>query len=255
MMTEFFVALSAIVFICVNARAETPPTSLRLRAQQEIKTEGRVQKKPSTAQVSGDSGMLSLKDPMPEIRGRRWDYYLRFDAQSFQARGRANNDLTSSDFVLNETNASVMPGLGFGIDLALGDLRAFDVHFGVGGRVAYTSVHGTARFSTGFVESDVRLNSTRVSVHPTLGLRLKRWPWLWLTGGWEYGSLNYTQTSGNKLAVFSDTVAFTGYTAGIDVRCGERWTLLAEYARRALTRPSRLDLQADNWQFGARIFW
>lgn len=238
------------------ATTSTPvPTDLRERAVQEIQQQGQRAKRSTDAQVANGTGMLSLEDPMPKARGRSWDYFLRFALQAYSPSGVAGNDLSSSRFTLDPTPPALMPALTIGFRSGLIKRDSWSLAWGLGGRIAYTFEKGHACFSTGFCEKETQLNTLMTSGIPELVLTFTRFNKWSFNAGAEFGALNYSQTSGNKLAAFSAQSPYAGYTAGIEYALAKSWSALFSYTHRELTKTTDLGIQADNYELGARLTW
>jgi hypothetical protein len=233
----------------------TAPIDLRERAVQEIQQQGRHANRSTDAQVADGTGMLSLEDPMPKARGRSWDYFIRFALQVYSPGGIAGNDLSNSRFSLDSTPPALMPALTVGFRNGLIKRDSWSLAWGLGGRIAYTSEKGHACFSTGFCEKETQLNTLMTSGIPELVLkfaRLNKWS---LNAGPELGTLNYSQTSGNKFAAFSAQSPYLGYTAGAEYAFAKSWSALFSYTHRELTKSTDLKIQADNYELGTRLTW
>lgn len=241
----------------VNAESTTAkvPVDLREQALLEIKREGKRSKTSTSAQVEGGTGMLSLEDPMPKARNRSWDYFLRFTLQVYSPSGRAGNDLTTSTFNMDPTPPALMPALTAGLRGNLVRQTTWNLGWGLGGRIGYTTEKGHACFTTGFCEKETQLNTLMTAGVPELVLRFNRFSRWSLTTGAEIGNLNYTQSSGNKFANFSASSPYVGYTAGIDYSFSKNWSALVAYTHRELTKNSRIGIQADNYELGTRLTW
>ncbi len=254
-LTRWSVLGLALSLTAYAAEPVAPNEDLRSRALQEIQQPGKYQKRSTDAQVADSTGMLSLKDPMPEVRGRSWDYFVRMSLQTFQPRGNAGNDLTSSRFDLGDTALTLMPALTLGFHAGLVQQNSWSLGWGLGGRIAYASEKGDSCFDTGFCEPEARLNSLMLSALPELTLRFTRFNKWALNAGAELGSINYTQTSGNKLAAFSEQAPFAGWNTGIEYSFNTRWSALFAYSNRMLTKRSQIGLQSDNYELGTRLSW
>lgn len=248
-----------VIGLCLHtsAFAESTKASVDLRDQalQEIKREGKRSTRSTDAQVAGDTGMLSLADPMPKARNRSWDYFLRLSLQVYSPSGTAGNDLTNSRFNMDPTPPALMPALSAGLRGNLLNRDSWNLGWGLGGRIAYTTEKGHACFTTGFCEKESQLNTLMTAGVPELVLRINRFSSWSLTAGAEIGNLNYTQSSGNKFANFSASSPYVGYTAGLDYSINKNWSALVAYTRRDLTKESRIGIQADNYELGTRLTW
>lgn len=247
----FSVLLAGFMASAQSVKVQIPLSDL---ARTEIQQTGQIKAAPSNAQVA--SGVLSLKDPRPEIRGRSWNYFLALDLQSFQPKGHASNDLSNANFNLDDNHATVMPSFGLGFRSPLLTRETWQVSWGLMARLGYSSQRTSAKYANGFVERDAQLTSTMLSAGPQLGWSLERLRWLTLDTGFEWGNLNYTQASSNPLATFNRHSPYTGWNTGLEFELKENWTLMTSYWQRQLTgKASRLALQADNFELGTRILW
>jgi opacity protein-like surface antigen len=229
---------------------------LKSRALSEIQQPGKIKNAPSDVQLSG-TGMLSLKDPRPEIVGRKWDYFLGLSAQRFEPQGAASNDLTASSFELGNAGQTVMPALALGFRAPLySQDQSWQLNWGLGAKVGYASQSTTATFTTGYKHSDVRLTSTLISANPQLSFTALRAKWLTAIAGYEWGNLTYTQSSSDELANFSVHSAYTGWNLGLDFNLTSNWAITTMYTQRRLTsKQDLLALQQDNYELGTRILW
>lgn len=243
----------ALLILSCHAPGFAAEPTLRARAESEIRQSGQTKSHSSDAQLS--SSMLRLEDPMPNVRGRTWDYYLKLSVQSFTPSGTGGNDLTNERFSLTEAGSSVMPGLGFGLQADVLKPTTFRLALGLGARLAFSTKKSSAQFSTGFRETDVTLNSTLYSVNPMISLRLARLESLRLNLLGEVGSVNYTQTSTNKLAAFSEHANFYGTGAGLEYLFSSNWSVLIDYLHRQVAGNSPVGLEADNFELGTRVTW
>ncbi len=231
---------------------DLPP--LTERAREEIRQPGRIKATPNDVQVS--QSMLSLEDPLREVRQRLWDYKLGLGLQMFRPSGTVRNDFTSSDFNLSDNGSTVLPALIFGAQGKLLEQPRWQMDWGLSGRVGYISQKAKARFDSGFVESNVRLNTFMLGVGPQLNFVMNRVPWLTTVVGAEVGRLTYTQVSSNDLANLSKRANYQAWLAGFDFRLNPTWSLYTRYSNRQLSSaPDQMQVQANNWEAGTQIVW
>jgi hypothetical protein len=257
-MTGRLAILAVHIFFYCGSLAAAPKvaegdSNLLDTARTEIQQAGKASTTSTNAQVTG--GMLSLKDPLPPLHTRSWDYFLRVAVQSFRPQGSGSNDLASQRFNLGEVDSTVLPSLALGFELPLWSETEWHLRWGAEGRGAYTTEKGYARFNTGYVESDAHLNTTVLSVDPYLRFGLARWSRWSVLPGMEFGSVTYTQSSNNKLATFSERSSYVGYDLGLEFALTKSAGLAFNYARRttAATAPARLP--NDNYELGTRFSW
>jgi hypothetical protein len=231
------------------------PIDLRDRALQEIQQQGKHSNRSTDAQVANGTGMLSLEDPMPKARGRSWDYFIRFALQVYSPAGVAGNDLSHSRFSLDSIPPAIMPALTVGFRSNLIKSDAWSLAWGLGGRLAYTSEKSHACFTTGFCEKEAQLNTLMTSGIPELILKFARFNKWSFNAGPELGTLNYSQTSGNKFAAFSAQSPYIGYTAGAEYAFAKSRSALFSYTHRELTKSTDLGIQANNYELGTRLTW
>jgi hypothetical protein len=236
-----------------NKENFNPPVqevSLREQALNENKNSGLNQKKASEVQM--ESGVLTLKDPRPEVQTRSWNYFVGFTAQQFQPEGKGTNDFSSFD--LGENGSTLMPGIEFG---ALSkDFGSEDVLWNAGVRLkgSFSSQAATAVLPSGYVIDDARLNTTLLSVGPTVSVRWVRYNWLSFVFTPEFGTMNYTQTSSTDYGKFSKQSGYKSLAYALDFRVSEKWSVFTEYAQRELN-DNQLALQKDNFELGTKVTW
>lgn len=228
--------------------------SLADRAKQEIQQTGQVKSKSTDVVVS--ETMLSLEDPRPNLQAQKFIYHIGLTAQSFHPKGIMGNELTGARFDLSENGGAVLPSFEAGFSHDLLGRQSWSTQWGINARFAYTSQKAEARFETGFVENDVRLNTMLWGAGPTLSMTHHRVPWLKPVLGLEWGRLTYTQVSGNELASVSRRGAYSAWSGGLEFRLNRTWNLLTRYTQRQLSRATDdIQLQTDNFELGTRIIW
>ena len=245
--------LLASLLLSSAAMAETSSLSLKQQAMAENKIDGQAQKTASDAQVA--PGMLSLKDPRPEVMTRTWVYFAGFTAENFQPRGTVATDEVGN-FNLGNNGSTFMPGLTVGFltpEMTTGPL-AWKV--GVRGNGAFSSQGVSLTYPNGYHVSDARLNTMLLGVGPTMSLSWTRYNWLAFTFTPQYGSVNYTQTSSNDFARFSKQSSYLGLNFGLDFQVAKKWSVFTEYQNRNM-RDSNQDiaLQKDNFELGTKVTW
>lgn len=250
-MTQKIVLLT-LLFSPLLASAKEALPSLREVALQESKAIGIKQASATDAQVSG---MLSLKDPRPEILTRRFKYMVGFYAQNFQAQGEVDTDLEQS-FNLAKNSSTFMPGIEIGLLSA--EMMTGPVFWSLGlkGRGSYSSQATGAQLSSGFQVDDARLNTTMLSLGPLVKAGWGRLPWLSFALMPQWGTVNFTQTSANDFAQFSKHSRYEALNYGLHLQVNPTWTLFAEWSERHLVDHSeKLALQKNNFELGAQLAW
>lgn len=232
--------------------APTPELSLREKALAEAKAEGLQERAvASDAQVSG---MLTLKDPRPEVVTRPWNYFAAFTAQMFQAEGTATKE-GSGTFDLGKNERTVMPGLELGVMSIPWQTKAVLWKFGLRAKAGFASQGTDIALDSGYAIDDARLNTTMFSGGPVVALSSERLQWLSLTFSPQYGTLSYTQTSSNDFAAFSKSAAFNSMSYGLDFAVSKKWSLFTEWSQRNLNDSSEIALQKDGFELGTKITW
>lgn len=227
---------------------------LKAKALKELREPGRIVT-PKNDEDSRANGVLSLKDPQPQVATRRWNFVATFSLQQFQAHGQATNDLTNTVFDVGSAGPTIMPTLGFSARHLLFEEESWNLKFGLGAQAAYSSQKTTASFSTGYSE-DARLNSLMFAALPTLTLQLPRLPRFLFDIGLEYGSVNITQASSNALANYSVDSPYIAWDIGVDFLLMDQWTIFLMYSNRELTGSNeKIVLQRDNYELGTRWIW
>lgn len=240
------------------AQAASPDSSSRMsltdQAHSEIQQPGKIKTKPSDVEVS--ETMLSLKDPVPEVRSRTGQFGLGLTFQSFQPRGVVGNEFTNSEFDLGKNGSTVLPTVQFSYEHQLIARTNWSTDLGLAAKVAYMSQKAKAQFESGFVEKDVRLNTMIWGFGPQLGFTLTRWSWLHPILGASWGKLTYTQTSSNELANVSRSAAYFDMTAGLEFHISRTWNILARYTHAQISSPRKdINIQPDNYALGTKLVW
>ncbi|MEK2644571.1 hypothetical protein [Bdellovibrio sp. BCCA] len=229
-----------------------PELSLKEKALAESKIDERQEKAAaSDAQVSG---MLTLKDPRPEVVTRPWKYFAAFSGQMFQAEGTATKQ-GSGTFDLSKNDSTVMPSLELGVMSVPFQTKAVLWKFGVRGKAGFASQSVDATLASGYKIDDARLNTTMFSVGPMIAVSWERLAWLSFTLSPQYGTLSYTQTSSDDFAAFSKSAGFHAMGYGLDFAISNKWSLFTEWSQRNLNDSSEIALQKDNFELGTKVTW
>lgn len=242
--------VSPVVF-AASSTTSVPALSLREKALAESKIEGLAKASATDAQVSG---MLTLKDPRPEVVTRPWNYFAALTGQSFQAQGRAQKPGTG-EFDLAKNDATLMPGLALGVISRPLVTGAVAWKVGLQAKAGFASQGTSVTLDSGFKIDDARLNSTLFSAGPSLSLQWQRLSWLSFTLSPQYGSLIYTQTSANEFATFSKQAGFEAMSYGLEFAVNNRWSLFTDWSQRQLKDSSEIALQKDNFEIGTMVTW
>lgn len=246
--------LSSILFssTLLAAPAQTPTViSLKQKALAEAKVNGMAKTTATDAQIPG---MLTLKDPRPEVVTRPWSYFVAFSGQNFQAQGVAQKP-GSSAFDLNKNSSTFMPGLEVGVLSHPLQTKSLLWKIGLRAKAGLASQSTDVTLGSGFRIEDARLNSTLLSAGGLFTVQWERLNWLALTFSPQVGSLNYTQTSSNDFATFSKQAGFESIGYGFDFTLNKRWSLFTEWTQKSLKDNSEIALQKDNFELGTRITW
>lgn len=240
------------VLITVSTSVTHAAPSLKEQAQAEAKVTGKIQNSATDAQVSG---MLTLKDPRPDIITRSWKYFASLSVQTFQPQGLVELE-NASTFDLGKNDQTVMPGLELGVLSPQFSGKKVLWQFGIRGKASIASQASQVKFSSGYDVDDARLNTTLLSVGPTVNLTWEKLPWLALTLSPQWGTLNYTQTSANDFAHFSKYAGYESLNYGFDFKVGRKWSLFTEWSQRSLKDSSnKIALQKDNFELGTKVTW
>lgn len=242
-----------IFSLSCGAFAQTSSVSLREQATNEMKVESQNQKTASDAQVS--SGMLSLKDPRPEVVTRSWKYFAGFTAENFQPRGKVSTE-SVGDFNLGNNSSTFMPGLVAGF--LTSDIKTGPIAWKLGlrGNAAFSSQGTSLTFQNGYRVDDARLNSTLLAVGPMATLQWEKLQWLSLTFVPQYGTVNYTQTSSNEFARFSKQTGYSALNFGLDFQFAKQWSIFTEYSQRNMRdEHQEIALEKDNFELGTKVTW
>lgn len=238
-----------------NTETTSTPTELSLKQMALAETapvEGQqTQTSATDAQVSG---MLTLKDPRPEVVTRSWTYFAGLTAQTFQAEGRVSKE-GSGIFNLAESNQSIMPGLELGFMTRAFQTQALLWKFGLRGKAALSTQAYNVILASGYKIDDARLNTTLFSGGPLVSLQWGRFQWLAFTFSPQFGTVNYTQTSSNDFAKFSKQAGFEAFSYGLDFAVGKSWSVFTEWSQRTLKDNTEIALQKDNFELGTKVTW
>lgn len=251
LLTSFAEAAPAKKSSAKKTKAPAPEVSLREQAVTESKNLG--PQKNQASEVQMESGVLALRDPRPMVTTRQWNYFVGVSAQQFQPQGTVASELNSFD--LGKNGQTLMPAVEVGI--LSKDLRTQAIlwNLGVQFKGAFSSQTVEATYQSGAVIDDTRLNSTLLSVGPSVAVRWEGYAWLSLIFTPEFGSLTYTQTSSSQYGKFSKGAGYQALTTGLDFRVGEKWSLFTNYSQRELTGQNQLALQKDNFELGTKVTW
>lgn len=257
--SSLFVSLSLISAVgwaktssksALSEKAVAPP-SVREAALAETKASGVASKSATDATTTG---MLTLKDPKPEIMGRPWKYFAGFTAQQFQPKGTVTTE-TAGTFDLSKNDQTFMPGLTMGVMTPEWDVKNILISGGlrVDGSMATQSTSVT--LAGGTVVDDARLNTTMFGGGPVLTLRHAKLSWLGLTFSSLWGNLNYTQSSSNDFAHFSKQAPYTAMNYGLDFRLTKKWSVFTEWSQRELSGQQEIALEKDSFELGTKVSW
>lgn len=225
--------------------------SLKQQAVAEAKFEGLEKATATDAQVQG---MLTLKDPRPEIITRSWKYSAALSVQSFQPEGFASKE-GSGTFDLGQNGSTAMPGLELGVLSPAFSTKQVLWKVGLRAKGSLASQETSVTLDSGYEINDARLNTTLFSGGPVLNVSWDRLSWLSLNVSPQIGSLSYTQTSSNDFATFSKTGSFNSMTYGLDFLIGSKWSVFTEWTQRSLKDSSEIALQKDNFELGTKVTW
>jgi len=235
-----------------TAKMPAPELSLREKALAETVVSEKSEKNAaSDAQVSG---MLTLKDPRPEVITRSWKYFVGFTAQSFQAEGLASKE-GSGTFDLGKNDSTFMPGVELGFITSPWQTKAVLWKVGLRAKAGFASQSTDVVLDSGYKIDDARLNTTIFSGGPILAVQWERWRWLSLTLSPQLGSVIYAQTSSNEFASFSKQAGFNSMSYGLDFAFSEKWSLFTEWSQRTMRDSTEIALQKDSFELGTKITW
>ncbi|XGC81649.1 hypothetical protein ACES2L_04035 [Bdellovibrio bacteriovorus] len=248
-----WILISAAILSCSFSFAApaVSEVSLRQKALAESSIQGKSVQTATDAQVAG---MLTLKDPRPEIITRRWNYFAGFSAQQFQPSGIAQKDGVGS-FDLAKNGETTMPGFEFGALTPYYGMKQLNWKAGIRAKASIASQDTDVTLSSGFKINDARLNTSLISVGPLVQLQWARISWLAFTLSPQFGTLNYTQASANDYATFSKIAGYESMAYGLDFSVGKNWSLFTEWSQRQLKDTSEIALQKDNFELGTKITW
>lgn len=237
--------------LCYASPSPESKLSLKEQALAETKIEGLQKALASDAQVSG---MLTLKDPRPEVVTRPWMYFASFSAQAFQAEGVATKE-GSGVFNLGKNGATVMPSIELGVISHPWKTAALNWKVGLRSKAHLASQNTEVTLPSGYKINDARLNTTLFSGGAVLAASWERFNWLTLNVSPLIGKLSYTQTSSNEFASFSKHADFSSMGVGFDIAISKKWSVFSEWSQRQLNGNSEIALQKDNFEFGTKVLW
>jgi len=230
---------------------ELSPTQLKKLALAETQVEGKAQASATNARTEG---MLSLKDPRPEIITRSWKYLFGFTLQNFQPEGTVATDLAGT-FDLSNNDQTILPAIEFGAMSPLLATGPAQWRLGAKTKFAYTSQEIELTLPSGYQVDDARLNTSMFSVGPAFSVQAERLSWMALTGSWQFGNLNYTQTSSTDLATFSKHASFESIALGLQFQLTKGWAVSTEWSDRQVRSDETIALQRNNFELGTSITW
>lgn len=240
-----------LLFAVIFSSAVCSAVSLKEMAIAEAKYDGSEKSSATDAQVSG---MLTLKDPRPEIITRSWKYFAGFSLQSFQPEGFASKE-GSGSFDLSKNGTTVMPGIELGVMSPALQTKAVFWKLGLRAKGGFASQGTTMKLDSGYEIDDARLNTTMFSAGPAVSLGWERLPWLSLSVSPQYGNISYTQSSSNDFATFSKSGTYESMNYGVDVMVGKKWSVFTEWSQRTLKDNNEIALQKDNFELGTKVTW
>lgn len=243
------------IFISSTLLAAPAPSasvvSLKQKALNESKMDGLAKASATDAQVPG---MLTLKDPRPEVVTRPWSYFAALSGQMFKPQGVAQKS-GSDSFDLNKSSSTFMPGLEIGVISLPLQTKSIIWKLGLRAKAGMTSQATDLTLSSGFRIEDARLNSTLFSAGGLFSVQWEGLNWLALTFSPQYGSLTYTQTSANEFATFSKQAGFESMGYGLDFALNRKWSLFTEWTQKSIQDKGEIALQKDNFELGTRFTW
>ncbi len=252
-MNKLIFSLCFLLGFTASAQKAETSLSMRDKALSESAVSEKESKLSATdAQISGT--MLKLDDPTPLTEVRSWKYMAAFTAQQFQAQGIARNDM-GQQFNLRGNSQTIMPGVEVGLLSPTWALGQANLTVGAKLKGSYASQSADAVMSSGYIVDDARLNSTLLSAGPTVTLAWERLSWLSLNLGAQFGDLNYTQTSSNEFARFSQHAGYTAYSYGLGFQINRTWSVTTEWNQRSLNSNQTVALQNNNFELGTQITW
>ncbi|KHD87488.1 MAG: hypothetical protein OM95_14395 [Bdellovibrio sp. ArHS] len=224
---------------------------MREKAIQEAQSESKNQVSASDAQVSG---MLTLKDPRPEVVTRPWSYFAAFTGQTFQAEGNVTKE-GAGTFNLANNSQTFMPGIELGVLSHPLQTKALLWKFGLRAKAGFSSQETDVQLQSGYDIDDARLNTMIFSGGPLLTLSWEQLQWLSLTVSPQFGSVNYTQSSSNDFAAFSKQAGFESWGYGLDFAFSKKWSVFTEWSQKNLKGSNEIALQRDNFELGTKVTW
>lgn len=243
--------------VALAQKAEVKKASFKELALAEANAPYDTKAKPATTATDAQlaNGMLTLKDPRPDLETRSWKYFAGLTVQSFQADGKVTSDLQQT-FDLSKNGQTAMPGLELGVlspEMATGDVNW---RLGVKGKGAYSSQKSNVTLTSGYEIDDARLNTTLLSVGPVVSASWNRFNWLSLNLGAQYGDLNYTQTSSSEFGQFSKHAGYQAFSYGLGFQITRTWSVSTDWNQRTLKSNTQdLALQKNNFELGTTITW
>lgn len=252
----------ALFFSMMAVAAEpTMFANLSEQAQSELArptpppSKGAAQTPAAPATTAGEL-VLKLEDDYQEPKARDFLWTFGFFLQQHSPSGQASMNNSSEN--LSDSGTTLLPTISVGslynindgIDSAVG---AWQV--GIEGEVGFTSQKISVQ--AGNQEIEARLNTTLAEIRALArwGAHLQsRWH---ARLGFGRGQLNYTQSSDNSLARWSETGDYQAFLVGADYQFNPRWAVLAQAKTiSALNNwPSSIDVPSTQLELGAQVLW
>lgn len=234
-----------------SAEAPKPAPSLRTQAEAEATSSGVATAKASEASVTG---LLSLKDPGLDGVASPWTWDLGLRLQNLEPRGTVSLPGDNA-YRLEQAGAATTPSIDIGGKRLM--LTRGPIHLRLGGRAAvgYMSRRTEVVFASGFREDEARLSTGLATLGLLASIQPVAAPSWELEVGWQQGLISYAQGGNNDVVNFSRQARFSGPQAGLLYWIDDDWGLNLDYVRRSLSEDSDVDVQQDNYSFGARIIW
>jgi hypothetical protein len=231
--------------------AAKPAPSLRAQAETEATSSGVATAKASEASVSG---LLSLKDPGLDAAASPWTWDLGLRLQNLEPRGVVSLPGDNS-YDLAQAGGATTPWLDLGGKRLV--LTRGPINLRLGGRagVGYMSRRTEVVFASGFREDEARLSTGLATAGLFASLQPVTAPAWEFELGWQQGLISYAQGGNNDVVNFSRQARFSGPQAGLLFWVDEDWGVNLDYVRRSLSQDSDVNVQQDNYSFGARIIW
>lgn len=262
MNSKNIITLLIVSVFSISTMAQTTtvmPMDLKSQAIAESQLQGKQQKFATTTQVS--SGMLTLKDPRPEVINRKFKYIAGLKAQSYSPKGIISTDMVGN-LDLSTADSTIMPGFLIGInssEFEINNLPEISYTIGMRADSEFASQPVKTIFKSGYTITDSRLNTSIIAAGPSLSFQLKNKPWiinpkLSLTA--QYGTVTYTQTSANEFARFTRLAGLKAVMIDLDIPLTKNNSVYAGYSMRDLVdSETQLALQKDNLEVGTKVVW